>query len=152
MYPAFTNSVDPDQFLKKPTDLDLHCLSFSIWKCINNLHQVIWLADNLKWVWHLNLFSMTRVALCRLKAVEIIITTVHVEKNLTTNYSGRLDSTDHKWRIDGVGCSIFISLAHVLFYGMRVCGWLGVRVIFKKKIDGFVPLGVNSFSFSEGTV
>ena len=27
IYPAFTNSVDPDQ---KPTGMDLHCLSFSI--------------------------------------------------------------------------------------------------------------------------
>ena len=32
--------------LKKPTDLDLHCLSLSIWICINNLDQVIWLAEN----------------------------------------------------------------------------------------------------------
>ena len=32
--------------LKKPTDLDLHCLSFSIWICINNLDQISWLADN----------------------------------------------------------------------------------------------------------
>ena len=48
--------------LKKPTDLDLHCLPFSTWNRINNLHQVIWLADN-KWSWHLNLFSMTRVKL-----------------------------------------------------------------------------------------
>ena len=28
--PAFTNSVDQDQFLKKPTDLDLHYLSLSM--------------------------------------------------------------------------------------------------------------------------
>ena len=27
--PCLANSVDPDQ-LKKPTDLDLHCLSFSM--------------------------------------------------------------------------------------------------------------------------
>ena len=40
-----------------------------IWICtvchyvnyINNLDQVIWLAENYKWAWHLNLFSMTRV-------------------------------------------------------------------------------------------
>ena len=25
----------------KPTDLDLHCLSLSIWLCINNLDQII---------------------------------------------------------------------------------------------------------------
>ena len=35
-------------------------VSFSMWICINNLDDVIWLADN-KWVWHLNLFSMTYV-------------------------------------------------------------------------------------------
>ena len=32
--------------LKKPTDLDLHCLSLSTWICINNLGQVTWLAEN----------------------------------------------------------------------------------------------------------
>ena len=31
IYPAFANSVDPDQLAsKKPTDLDLHCLPFSM--------------------------------------------------------------------------------------------------------------------------
>ena len=29
--------------------------------CIINLEQVIWLAENEKWVWHLNLFSIARV-------------------------------------------------------------------------------------------
>ena len=32
---------------KKPTDLDLHCLSLSIWICIDKLDQVIWLAASL---------------------------------------------------------------------------------------------------------
>ena len=32
-----------------------------MWLCINNLDQVIWLAENWKWMWYLNLFSMTRV-------------------------------------------------------------------------------------------
>ena len=70
------------RYLKKATDLDLHCqsiqifniagqqshigavphcVSFSMWIYINNLDQVIWLADNLKRPWHLNLFSMERV-------------------------------------------------------------------------------------------
>ena len=41
--PAFANSVDPDQ-LKRPTDLDLHCLSWSISIYINNPDQEIdWL-------------------------------------------------------------------------------------------------------------
>ena len=49
IYPAFANSVDPDHLAsKKLTDLDLHCLPFSIWIYINNLDQVIWLAENLK--------------------------------------------------------------------------------------------------------
>ena len=26
--------------------LDLHCLSLRVWICINNLDQVIWLAEN----------------------------------------------------------------------------------------------------------
>ena len=45
IFPAFVNSVDQDQ-LKKPTDLDLHCLSFNLLICIKNLDQVIWLAEN----------------------------------------------------------------------------------------------------------
>ena len=32
--------------MKKPTALDLHCLSFSMWICTNNQDQVIWLAEN----------------------------------------------------------------------------------------------------------
>ena len=36
--PVFANSVDPDQLAsKKPTDMDLHCLSLSI-LCINALN------------------------------------------------------------------------------------------------------------------
>ena len=60
--PCLRNSVDPDQLAsKKPTDLDLHCLQLSMWSYINNLDQVIWLAENLKRAWHLNLFNRTRV-------------------------------------------------------------------------------------------
>ena len=44
-YPIFPNSADPDQ-MASSTDLDLHCLSFSMWICINNLDQVIWLAGS----------------------------------------------------------------------------------------------------------
>ena len=48
--PAFANSVDPDQLAsKKPADLDLHYLPFSMWLCFDNLVQVVWLAENLKW-------------------------------------------------------------------------------------------------------
>ena len=46
---AFANSVDPDPdqlASQKPTDLDLHCLPLSMWIYINNLDQVIWLAEN----------------------------------------------------------------------------------------------------------
>ena len=32
-----------------------------MWIYINNLDQVIWLAENWKWVWHFNSFSMTRI-------------------------------------------------------------------------------------------
>ena len=34
---------------EKPTDLDLYCLSYSMWICNNNLDQAIWLVDNKKW-------------------------------------------------------------------------------------------------------
>ena len=62
--PSFANSVDPDQLAsKKPTDLDLHCLPLSMRIYSNNWDQVIWLAENQKWAWHLNLFSRTRVKL-----------------------------------------------------------------------------------------
>ena len=32
-----------------------------MWICISNLDQIIWLTENYKWAWHLNLFSGTRV-------------------------------------------------------------------------------------------
>ena len=32
-----------------------------MWSYINKLDQVIWLAENWKWAWYLNLFSRTRV-------------------------------------------------------------------------------------------
>ena len=45
---VLANSVDPDQLAseKKPTELDLHCLSLNKWSSIKNLDQVIWLAGN----------------------------------------------------------------------------------------------------------
>ena len=43
IYPAFANSVDPDQLAsKKQTDLDLHWLPFRMSIYINNLDQAIW--------------------------------------------------------------------------------------------------------------
>ena len=48
----------PGYALPMPTDLDLHCLSFSIWIYINDLDQVIWLADKTNRVWHHDLFSI----------------------------------------------------------------------------------------------
>ena len=47
MYPVFANIVDPDQLynlekgVKKPTDLDVHCLSLNMWIYSNNQDQVI---------------------------------------------------------------------------------------------------------------
>ena len=55
---VLANSVDPDQLA---TYLDLHCLSLNMWISIKNSDQVIWLAGNWKWTWHLNLFSKERV-------------------------------------------------------------------------------------------
>ena len=43
--PVLANSVDPEQ-LEKPTDLDLHGLSFNMWISIKNPDHVIWLAGN----------------------------------------------------------------------------------------------------------
>ena len=41
-----TVEIQISWLLQKPTDLDLHCLPFSMWIYINNLNQVIWLAEN----------------------------------------------------------------------------------------------------------
>ena len=43
--PLQTVSILVSWLLQKPHDL-LHCLLFSMWICINNLDQIIWLADN----------------------------------------------------------------------------------------------------------
>ena len=64
MCPAFSNSVDPDQLASEEANWSgsaLFAISIKIY--INNLDQAIWLAYIWKWVWHLNLFSMTRVKL-----------------------------------------------------------------------------------------
>ena len=58
--PAFENSVDPDLLASEEADWSGAALFvFSMWIFI--LDKAIWLADNKKWVWHLNLFSMKRV-------------------------------------------------------------------------------------------
>ena len=44
--PLQTVQIQISWLLKKPTDLDLHCLSLSMWIYINKLDQVIWLAEN----------------------------------------------------------------------------------------------------------
>ena len=41
--PIFAKSVDPDQLA---SDLNLLCLSFSMWAYVHNLDLVIWLADS----------------------------------------------------------------------------------------------------------
>ena len=56
--PMQTVTIQISWLLKKPTDLDLHCLLLRMWFYINNLDQVIRLAENLKWAWYFNLFSM----------------------------------------------------------------------------------------------
>ena len=44
--PLQTVKIQISWLLKKPIDLDLHCLLLSMWININNLDQVIWLAEN----------------------------------------------------------------------------------------------------------
>ena len=36
----------------------IYTVSLSMWICIKRLHQIILLAENSTWAWHLNLFSM----------------------------------------------------------------------------------------------
>ena len=59
--------------LKKPTDLDLHCLSLSVWIYIDNQDQKVWLPENQKWAWHLIGFSRTGVKMLVTTAADNII-------------------------------------------------------------------------------
>ena len=59
--PLQTMQIQISWLLKKPTDLDLHCLLLSMRIQSNNPDQAIWLAENQKQTWYLNLFSRTRV-------------------------------------------------------------------------------------------
>ena len=70
--PTFANNEAPDQMAseeairwlpKKPSDQDLHCLSFVLWIWTKTLYGVIWLADSQKWVRLIKLFSRIRVIL-----------------------------------------------------------------------------------------
>ena len=61
--PLQTVQIQISWLLKKPTDLDLHCLSFSMWICImyqqpGSSYLICW---KLEVAWHLNLFIMARV-------------------------------------------------------------------------------------------
>ena len=80
IYFAFANSADPDQLASD--DLDLHLLPLSMWIYINKLDQVIWLAENYKWVWHLNLFSMIRVKVSSISALKFLR---YIQKHLWIN-------------------------------------------------------------------
>ena len=64
-------------------DLYLVCLSSSMWICINNLDHVIWLAENFKWAWHLNLFSMTMVNFTTLRSNSVDDKLTFSQKNRT---------------------------------------------------------------------
>ena len=44
--PLQTVYIQISWLLQKPTDLDVHCLSFSMWIFIRSLDQVMWLADS----------------------------------------------------------------------------------------------------------
>ena len=49
---TFANSVDPNQVAIQEANWSRSTLSSSMWICINNLDQVIWLAENETLVWH----------------------------------------------------------------------------------------------------
>ena len=60
-----------------------------MWIYINNLDQVIWLAENFKRVWHLNLFSRTKVKsvnipsdMCDLRKFRSACTSAQSDQNL----------------------------------------------------------------------
>ena len=52
-----TVQIQISWLLQKPTDLDLHCLTLSIWICINKLDQAIWLAKNYMWACGILIYS-----------------------------------------------------------------------------------------------
>ena len=63
--PVLANSVDPDQLASEKANWSGSALFgikyVNMWISINHPDQVIWLAGNYKWAWHLNLFSKARV-------------------------------------------------------------------------------------------
>ena len=58
--PLGTVKIQISWLLKKPSDMDLHCLSLSMWICINNLDIVIRLIEQLE-VGVTSLFSIKKV-------------------------------------------------------------------------------------------
>ena len=74
-------------YIIRPIDPTLHCLSSSMGICINNLDQVIWLAENLKRAWHLNLFSMAIIDLKDDTRATFDITFIWVSENTISKWN-----------------------------------------------------------------
>ena len=71
IYPAFASSVDPDQLTSEEANWSGSALfAIKYVNYSNNPDQVIWLAENLKWAWYLNLFSRTRLNTSHLPMTE----------------------------------------------------------------------------------
>ena len=66
-----------------------------MWIYVNNLDQVIWLADNWKWVWHLNLFSRTRVKNFDAKTVMQMSTNAMEGKTKVCTYKFKSENRIH---------------------------------------------------------
>ena len=60
IYPAFAKCRSRSVGFFRSQLIWIYTVTLSMWIYINHLDQVIWLAENWKWAWHLNLFSMTR--------------------------------------------------------------------------------------------
>ena len=60
--PVLANSVDPDQLASEEANWSGSTLFVNKYvNCYQKPDQVLWLAGNQKWAWHLNLFSKARV-------------------------------------------------------------------------------------------
>ena len=107
--PTFANSIDPDH-LEKPTGMDLHCLSLSIWICINNWTSSNLIGWQLEVGWHLNLITWQGLS---------------ISNNTATHGSGRV-----LWYHVGCPC-VCLSYAHLYFHYRTITikyQWIFTRV------------------------
>ena len=134
--PLQTVQIQISWLLKKPNDLDLHCLPIRMWIYLDNLDQIIWLAENLK-AWQLNLFSRTRDIRINtfLSFLNFIITLPFCFWFLSKN--GTMDSSKFKdWKRSGLkGLNYGVTFSSVIIISMKL-----IKYIFAQKSPCFISL------------